>query len=181
MFANHSHFCSSTKPPKNLSLPVCSSFSFVCLHLLAHVYCLLSACSFILVHLQFFCWSKGRKTGPVLLTKALKKRTRRAVWVFSFYVRRLPFPAVLSKVNHSDMLLLYFHVSKLTSSGQHCRCVVAFIVKQLQTLMKIYQMYFTLHFLTFADSLPHCLAHHLIFPTKGFSDKRPNETHHYLG
>ena len=108
MFVNHSHFCSSTKPPKNLSLSVYSSFSFVCLHLLAHVYCLLSACSFILVHLQFFCWSKGRKTGPVLFTKALKKRTRRAVWVFSFYVRRLPFPTVLSKVNHSDMLLLYF-------------------------------------------------------------------------
>ncbi len=41
------------------------SFSFAFILLLVHVY--------LFVHLQFFWWSKGRKTGLVLFAKALKR------------------------------------------------------------------------------------------------------------
>lgn len=89
------------------------SFSFACV-LLVRVYCLLSAYSFILVHLQFFCWSKGRKTGLVLFTKALKREPGEFFWSPFMLVSCLA--TVLSKVNHNGRLILYFTCHKLTSS-----------------------------------------------------------------
>lgn len=67
------------------------------------------------LRLQFFCWSKGRKT----LYKGFERRTRRVLKV-SFYVGEFPPKTVLSKVNHSCMHRFYFTNGLLAfSKRQH--------------------------------------------------------------